>query len=212
MKRHNIECVSLDLRNGDDQDVCGMRNLLLVKRLMRSNLVEAVMLAPPCSSFSLARNARPVRDNAHPRGLPGLNSEDAIKVAVGNRCLDAAVKIFKWSTLFGIPACVENPLGSHFWRVPEGAKLLDLGHVLKVHQCSFGAHYRKATKLFFNMANPELSWNLCHEKSFRCHGRHGFCSFRPGHKHEVLQGRFTTRAARYPGRLASFIARNILQT
>ena len=83
----------------------------------------------------------------------------------------------------------------------------DLDHeVLDVHQCAFGSHWRKSTRLLFVYATQDVLdlRNSLHR--VRCHGRHGWCSHRPGHKHVHLEGALTTSAAAYPPRLARFLA------
>eukprot|EP00974_Lingulodinium_polyedra_P042715 4100372-Lingulodinium_polyedra.AAC.1 len=85
----------MDLRNAADEDVCSGANLALVRQLLERGRIRAVMMAPLCSSFSMARNRYPVRSHDCPSGLPNLAERDVQKVEIGNRCLRAAIRIAK---------------------------------------------------------------------------------------------------------------------
>lgn len=198
----------LDLRRGPDQDVCSVENRKRIRYLMKAGLVSGIALAPPCSSFSMARNRYPVRSQLKPWGLDELSSTDRWKVRTGNRCLRTCLQIVKWSALFGIPVCLEIPQTSYMWSVPPLRKLIQQACVLDIHQCYFGSRWRKATRLAFWNPTGEVRWSAQNISSYRCHGKHGFCSH-SGKKHVILQGSLTTRAASYPPRLARFIANNL---
>ena len=171
------------------------------------------MLAPPCASFSCATNRYPVRSSRFPRGFPWLTAENALsRIRVGNRCVDAAANYIRVCNLRNVPYCIENPTSSLMWKVPNLAKAILSGpHVVcKIHPCAFNTPYRKATTLVFGNIDAAHLGIFGLERKTRCHGRHGFCSFRPGHKHVVLMGPGTTKAAEYPPKLWHHLARTLL--
>ena len=168
------------------------------------------MLAPPCSSFSMARNRYPVRSRQWPMGFENLKALDREKVKIGNRCMKVVIRIATWCQQAGVPCCIENPQTSYMWATPAMTKYLGSSTVLDVHQCAFGSRWRKATRLAFSCPTSSTLWcKECLDK-YRCHGHHGFCSFRVGRKHVTLEGSLTTKAAAYPTRLSNFLARNLL--
>ena len=64
-------------------------------------------------------------------------------------------------------------------------------------------------RFLFVLPTPSRYDRVCFHSAysyeFLCHGKHGFCSFREGHKHLLLQGNLTQQSARYPPRLVAFI-------
>lgn len=89
------------------------------------------MLAPPCSSFSPARDrTRVIRTRQHPWGLQGLPAHEVAKVKLGNQCFRSAVKIIRWLDEAGIPWILENPHSSKCWYLPRLIKLMKAPHVL----------------------------------------------------------------------------------
>ena len=130
---------------------CSQRNL-------GSTIIDTSisMLATPCASFSLAvsSSGRAIQSQIWPRGIPhGLTLKESERVKQGNALLDASLSIIKLCVELNVPAILENPKTSYLWCDPKlkriiassGAKTAD------VHQCSFGAHWKKETRFcFFN--------------------------------------------------------------
>ena len=92
------------------------------------------------------------------------------------------------------------------WESPE-LNLINKCVVSDIQHCAFGSHWRKATRLMFGGQSHRACFHSLYSCRFRCHGEHGFCSFREGHKHLFLQGILTQQSATYPPRLVAFIAR-----
>jgi hypothetical protein len=111
------------------------------------------MLAPPCSSFSVAqsRSGHAIRSNQFPAGLPNLTGEQQNRIREGNRLANATIKLLKLCIHYTIPAILENPASSFLWKYPVLAPLLAIGQHRVVHMCAFDARWRKATGIhFFN--------------------------------------------------------------
>jgi hypothetical protein len=134
-------------------DLCHVEFLQYLKAQLESNKVGAVMLATPCSSFSLAqsRSGYAIRSIQHPEGLPNLTGEQQNRVREGNRLANATIKILKLCITNNVPAILENPPSSFLWKYPALAPLLAKGDHRTVHMCAFGARWRKAAGVhFFN--------------------------------------------------------------
>jgi len=192
--------------------VCSLRNLKIIEEHFRLGLILAVMLAPPCSSFSLARNRYPVRSAQYPAGLPHLRDHDRESVRVGNLCFSVSVYVISLCNQYRVPFAMENPMGSYMWRQEEFLNsVLPSATILDIHQCAFGSRWRKATKLVLGNDSETGKLATTFPQKLKCHGKHGYCSFREGHKHFVLEGKtMTSRAAEYPTRLSRFLAQILL--
>ena len=55
--------------------------------------------------------------------------------------------------------------------------------IVELHLCCFGSRTFSPCTLVFQGCSREWLGNFAFEHNLRCHGRHGFFSFRPGHKH-----------------------------
>ena len=167
------------------------------------------MLAPPCSSFSLAQTRTvTLRNQLHPRGLPNVafTDRERERIDLGNRILDVVIKLIQLCRRHRIPFCLEQPRTSFMLhdKFLQHALSTCEAEWVTVDQCSFGARWKKPTTLIFGFS--KRSPQQCR----RCHGKHGWCSFRPGHKHIVLDGSSRTRAAAaYPPRLSHWIVNYI---
>ena len=110
-----------------------------------------------------------------------------------------------------VPFAIENPLSSFMWKAPVFHRALERLGVewVKVDMCAFGERYKKPTLLA--MVNCADLGVLGIPAQSRCSGKHGVCAFtrRP---HVWLEGASTTRAARYPSRLAAALAKSILSS
>ena len=122
---------------------------------LKSGRIGGVMLATPCSSFSLAvsRSGRAIRSKKQPRGLENLTLLQEKRIQTGNKTLDVSVQILRWCQRFGVAAILENPRSSYLWYDSEMQRLTQQPNciIADVHQCSFGARWRKETRFaFFN--------------------------------------------------------------
>lgn len=99
-----------ELLHGPDHDLTKPLVQFKIKHDIEKGILLAAMLAPPCSSFSQARNrTMVVRDRLHPWGLDDLPLHEREKVEVGNACFRATFKIIKWLDKHHIPWILENP-------------------------------------------------------------------------------------------------------
>ena len=106
-------------------------------------------LAPPCSSFSRARDRSmktKLRSSDYPGGLPELCADSAAIVSQANRIAENA-----WSLAcfcgkeLGAVTLVENPASSYLWPLVDsmGTEGADRATDFCISCCMFGAPYQK---------------------------------------------------------------------
>ena len=176
--------------------------------------VLAAMLAPPCSSFSPARDRTcVVRTKDAPYGLDNLSPKDAEKVRIGNLCFKAAFRIIRVLNKYNVPWILENPHSSKCWYLPEIQNLMNLPsvHVRVTDFCCHGTRWRKRTRFLIGNINEQDTMRL----QQTCSGTRGFCG-RTNQQHFQLtrsgpRGVPWTRIAQpYPKRLCHHLAHSLL--
>ena len=142
----------------------------------------ALHFAPPCSTFSVARNrslATKVRSNTQPEGMLGPDGRRPQEVAVANEIARATAELALWShTSLGAFVSIENPEGSYLWKLPCFNPLFQEGwSFVKLHACMYGAEFRKPTAL---LCSPGWAPAL----SARCEWRPADARYTCGHTGE----------------------------
>ena len=203
-----------ELLHGEHADLTKPIVQYKIKCDIQKKLVLAAMLAPPCSSFSRARDRTMViRTKQFPWGLPDLPPHEQLKVDQGNACFRAALKIIKWLDKYKIPWILENPSSSKAWFIPELVSLQNAAHthLVETDFCQFGTRWRKRTKLLAgNMTSDDIA--RC---SQLCCGAPGVCD-RTGKGHFQLTGSarngvpWTRIAQPYPKKLCHHLAYALL--
>ena len=195
-------------------DLTDRRVIFKIREDIRRGRIVAVMLAPPCSSFSPARDRTSViRTRSSPWGLPGLSEKDQQKVEQGNSCIKAALEIIGDLNKYTIPWILENPHCSKMWFLPPLQKLVNDAsvHVRVCDFCQFGTKWRKRTR--FLIGNCDETDSLRLQRT--CQAKNGHCS-RSGKKHFHLTGSnnkgtpWTLIAQPYPSRLCHSLAHTLL--
>ena len=134
-----------------------------VAALMRATPPDFVWLAPPCGTFSRARDrplpaaairagARtpaPLRSDVHPLGLPSLSGDPFERVAKANALAAYAAACGEWCAERGVPFAIENPATSRLWLLPCFQRLRQNPGVFTVtfHHCRWGGKRPKHTML-----------------------------------------------------------------
>jgi hypothetical protein len=147
---HCTRCKELTGRS--PVDVCSASFFETFKHHASHANIKAIMLATPCNSFSLAvsRSGRALRSKTHPRGLPiQFTQIEQQRIRNGNKCLDATIAIIKVCNKFRIPWILENPQTSYIWSDSQLQAASNSATTVTVHQCAFGAKWRKATTFAF---------------------------------------------------------------
>ena len=158
----------------------------------------ALHLAPPCSTFSRARDRGSrtrLRSKKFPAGLPGKRD----RVQEANRIALAAWNLASWAASRGMLVSMENPRTSYLWEFVEehgdgGEAWTDVAFA----QCRFGAPHQKPTTLRCWNWHPHKLGQECRlqDDLFMC-GR----SRQEGHQVLEFGGGSTAAAAAYPKKL-----------
>lgn len=217
VRARGIQAWEFDVKNGDAFDLTNSNVLKNIERKISKSMVVACMLAPPCSSFSRARDRTSViRTAQKPWGVPKhiLSDADALRVQVGNRCVRAALRMIRALERHQVPWILEQPLTSRMWDLGPFRQLRKQSHIAfeSLHQCQYGTRWRKATGLLCSRVDPFDRDRL----SKMCGGKSGVCS-RTGQRHLQLSGRdpksnrlWTQIAEPYPTRLCEALAFAVL--
>ena len=118
-----------------------------------------VHFAPPCASFSRARDRAlrtKLRSKKHPGGLPSKRDNCEGPNLIVKKCFKLAI----WAAdTLGAKVSIENPVGSYMWAYAEtllhedacGKLPLDAVRSkwadVDLDTCRFGAPYKKSTRL-----------------------------------------------------------------
>lgn len=182
----------------------------LISDIKRGRVLGA-MLAPPCTTFSIARNrTKVIRSRDYPWGLPGscLTEVERQKVEEGNCCFEAAFQIIYHLNKHHIPWLLENPQSSMCWHLPPIRDLIDKHGccLITLDFCQFGARRKKPTSILAGQLDMQDLGRL----QLRCRGADGTCS-RTLKKHWQLTGTYkgvnlTKLAQPYPTTLCKQLA------
>ena len=150
-----------------------------------------VHLAPPCSTFSRARDRSKktrLRSSRYPEGLPGKQD----KVASANVIARSAFAFAVWAAERGFFVSLENPRTSYLWDFLEGENAGEkIFEDFYFSPCMFGAPFQKPTTLRCWGWQPKGLAKLC-----SLHGDRFACGRAKSQGHEVLEfGGGSTKAA-----------------
>ena len=167
-----------DTDHGPEFDLTERSVLRRIARNIARGEVLGAMLAPPCSSFSVARDRTSlIRTARFPWGLPRrfLSPADQEKVRLGNACARSALQVIHALDARGLPWCLENPHSSKLWRIPEIQQLTASPHVhvVIVDFCQYKTAWKKPTRFLFGNLDSQ---DLARFNKRRCLGSDGLCS------------------------------------
>ena len=194
-------------------DLTRRANLKVIHKDIEKRKVLAAMLAPPCESWTPARDRTCViRNKSFPWGLPRdqLSDLDFGKVLLGNRTMRSAIEIVKHLHGKGLPWGIENPHASKCWNLEFFQRMQRDERVTTIvlDFCAFGTAWRKRTRILVgNVQEPDLG------RLFGriCPSRECVCSF-TGKTHFQLTGSnskgvpWTRIAQPYPAKLCKHLA------
>lgn len=200
-----------DLRYGAHHDLTKKATLQRIRKEIKGGKVIACMLAPVCTSFSVARDrTKVIRNREYPWGIPAelLSEKEATSISIGNSCFRACLRILRWLDEYKIPYILENPATSKAWYLPPIVNHLKKPHVnfVTCHFCQYGTAWEKPTSFLCGHIHP----SDLHRITKVCHGR-GICS-RSHKAHFQLSGSrndgtpWTKVAEPYPAKLCRDLA------
>ena len=200
-----------DIRLGHQCDLTSRNVLYRLKCDIRSGKVLAMMMAPPCSSFSVARDRiKVIRTRNQPWGISSefLTTAETEKIQLGNACFKSCFALIRTLDRFGIPWILENPASSKCWHLPFLQSICRQQHVHNIYSdfCQFGTIWKKHTR--FVCGNIEF--DDLHRVNLQCQGQSVCSVTRKPHFHLTGKGphgrHWTEIAQPYPRRLCDGLA------
>ena len=159
----------MDIKRKPRVDLSYSKQRKKILEKIRSRCYDAVLLSPPCSTFSRApwankRGPRPVRNFANPRGLDSLSSSERDRAILGNifadfcyeviACtLDVDISFLLLEQPEDLGAMRYGPYQGHrpasMWQWPQLPDILRRDGVITCvfYQGNLGAGYPKRTRL-----------------------------------------------------------------
>ena len=110
-----------DIRNSPSQDATKPELRRWFLTALRLRILLGLMLAPPCSSFSIARNRTlPIRSTSEPWGKQGIlmSDNDTQKILEGNKLARFCLCLMKAAFKHNVPWILEHPTTSDLWHAP----------------------------------------------------------------------------------------------
>lgn len=165
----------LDITWSKKYDIGPVKMLEWLYDMLRSGRILAVLLAPPCTTFSAA--AHPcLRTYVFPRGLNRKHP----RVIRGNQMAFRALLVMKYALSLGLPCMLEQPRLSKMAWLSAWAWLRRLGcEEAVVAACGFGSPHRKEFRPLCGGLNVE-------EIDSRC---------TKDHTHVPIAGKYTAPSA-----------------
>ena len=164
-------------------------------------LLLFIHLAPPCATFSKARDRcwrTRVRSQAQPAGIKPIPE----KVRIANIIARQAILFARWAVdTLGATVTLENPFFSYLWIY--GAPWMGSSKSyrdVRLNYCKFGMPYKKTTR--FRVWNGDFG--RLNQQCFTTKGSHS-CG-NAFHAHLEFGGVSTASAAAYPARLCEAYA------
>lgn len=203
-----------DLVHGADHDLTCPQVKKRLKSEIRQNRVLAVMMAPVCTSFSVARDrTKVIRTKRNPWGIHTrlLTAEEQQKVKTGNEVFLTCFDIIEECLHYGIPFILENPYTSKAWNLPPMQYYLQHPriHFVRSDVCQWGTRWKKPTGFLIGNLDHNDTARLAQAICTNC--PRGLCS-RTGKPHFLLSGSnsrgvpYTRIAQAYPTRLSQQLA------
>ena len=212
---HGFTTLTLDIENGDGEDMASADTLQRVKELVCDGNMGYCHVAPPCNTFSTARLPK-LRSKANPCGKKGLSSKTKRLVRQANKVTNNATDVMKTCCEMHVPVSVENPKGSLFWQYPRWVHLQQQFQfeTVQVDYCQYGAAYRKRTLIkTYHGGQPSflvaLAASCPGTSSSHAHSVN-LSGWRPLRHMEHPMERTRVRSAAYPDRLVRAWARCVV--
>ena len=174
-----------DIALGPKGDLLNPAILEPLLRDIREKRVIAVMMGPPCTTFSIARNRTKVwRSVQHPLGVPGLLPHELQAVELGNQLMRVALRIVRACRRAQVPWLLENPMSSYMFKTDEMRRVMDSSMCCECNAdiCQYGTAWRKSTKFIGDIDFVDAT-----AISLRCRGPRSICS-RTHRSHLTLSG------------------------
>ena len=129
------------------------RNVKRLSRSLQNPTLLFVWWATPCNTMSRARKddggPPPLRSDAYPLGIPGLQGAQLRKVQQANRLVTVTALGLELAHSCGAASVLENPHRSRLWEIPRLlAALQRIGAAsVFLDYCCWGERWQKRTRL-----------------------------------------------------------------
>ncbi|CAE7317250.1 unnamed protein product [Symbiodinium sp. CCMP2456] len=200
-----------DIKHGSAHDLTDNSVIDRIIREIRKGKVLACMMAPVCTSFSVARDrTQVIRSRRFPWGIPSrfLSEKEIADIRLGNACFRSCFRILQALDEHRVPYILENPDTSKAWYLPQMRRQLALpwAKYIRSDFCCFGTPWRKRTGFLCGHVPCEDLTRL----SKVCSSVNHTCDL-TGKKHVRLTGNrhgipLTKWAEPYPQRLCTALA------
>ena len=163
-----VQVEMIDIKVRPNWDLTKSKNRQLLLNKIRSGRYFAILISPPCSTFTRAtwsnrKGPRPVRSYVQPRGLQRLTWSERQKAKWGNELTDFSFEVCIEVSETDTMLLFENPedLGAvqqgnlygqrpaSMWQWPTFFELLEQSgwETVAFYQADFGTEYLKPTRL-----------------------------------------------------------------
>lgn len=166
--------LSFEILRSASEDLLDPQLQEVIKELLESDVFATVVMAPVCSSYSIAVTP-PVRSRRHPRGLPGLRISMRQKVRTGNLHSDFVISVVAICIAGEIWYFIENPDTSFMWHQKGWERYVEptSPSVFRCCFCRFGTSWKKPTKFGTNTSlGGTKMWCVCKTKHVQLRGMH----------------------------------------
>ena len=170
VRRVGFQAREWERLHGESYDLTRPCVLRQIEQDASKGKLLAAMLAPPCGSFSgINRFAHRSRNDPWASQVQHETAYMVESVAVGNKCMRAALRLIRILERHRIPWILEHPLTSRAWWLPAFAALRRKAHIdfVVLDQCQYGTPWKKSTALLCSRID-----NI-DRLSSRCGGRRG---------------------------------------
>jgi len=181
-------CPPLDLSYSEEYDLRYNHVLAWLTYLVSERLVLAIMLEPPCTTYSIIR-----RPALRSKDVPfGFRPEEE-KTKVGNQLAARACQVFYIAAINFVAAMLETTFSSLLKHLPfyKAAASVEGAKQVRVDSCRFGSPHLKSFRMLCAHLKTELISLRC-----RC------CK-----PHLQVQGKYTKASATYTDELSLAIAK-----
>ena len=177
----------IELSYSEEYNVKHVHVLCWITYLVSERLILAIVLEPPCTTFSIIRRPA-LRSKTVPFGFQPLEE----KTQTGNQLANRACQILRIAAVNGVAGLLETPYSSLLKHMPawKAVAAMSCSSVVRVDSCRFQSPHLKSFRMLLVHAIPvEI------DKRCICTG-----------PHLQVQGKYTKASATYTDALADAIA------
>ena len=180
-------CCPIDISFDRELDVASVFIIEWLIHLVSNHFVKAVMLEPPCTTFSVMRRP-PLRSKEAPYGFDTQDEQ----TLTGTKLALRALQLLFVCLRAGVTGVVENPWSSKIKNLPPWRAIMDHDQctMVRCDSCFYGSPHLKAFVFL-------CAWAHTNPIEGRCKG---------DHEHVQVAGALTKKSATYVEGLASALA------